>query len=58
MFPGCSVVKNMPANSGDMGSTSDLGRSPGEGNENLLQHYCLDRGTSWAIVHEVAKSQT
>ena len=30
-FPGDSVVKkNAPANAGDMGSVSGLGRSPGE----------------------------
>ena len=37
-------------------------RSPGEGNGNPLQYSCLensvDRGTWWAIVHGVAKSQT
>ena len=36
---GESVVKNPPANSGDtgdMGSISGLGRSPGRGNGNLL----------------------
>ena len=27
VFPGGSVVKNLPANAGDMGSTSGLGRS-------------------------------
>ena len=26
-FPGGSVVKNLPANTGDMGSNPDLGRS-------------------------------
>ena len=26
-FPGCSVVKNLPANVGDMGSIPDPGRS-------------------------------
>ena len=35
-FPGGSVVKNLPANSGDMGSVPGLGRSPGVGNGNLL----------------------
>ena len=35
-FPGSSVVKNLPANAGDMGSVSGLGRSPGEGNGNPL----------------------
>ena len=33
-FPGGSVVKTLPAISGDMGSTPGLGRSPGEGNGN------------------------
>ena len=28
-FPGDSVVKNTPANAGDMGSIPRLGRSPG-----------------------------
>ena len=30
-FPGGSVVNNTPANAGDAGSISGLGRSPGEG---------------------------
>ena len=59
-FPGGSVVKNMPANAGDMGSISGWGRSPGEGNGNQLQYSCLgnpmDRGAWWATVHVVAKS--
>ena len=29
-FTGGSVVKNLPANAGDMGSIPGLGRSPGE----------------------------
>jgi len=29
-FPGGSVVKNLPANAGDLGSIPGLGRSPGE----------------------------
>ena len=37
-FPGGSVVKNLPANAGDAGSVPELGRSPGEGNGNPLQH--------------------
>ena len=32
-FPGGSVVKNTPANAGDMGSIP-VGRYPGEGNSN------------------------
>ena len=46
----------------DMGSIPGLGRSPGEGNGNPLQYYCLenpmDRGAWWAIVHGVTKIQT
>ena len=30
-FPGSSVVKNVPANAGDMGSIPGSGRSPGRG---------------------------
>ena len=58
-FPGGSVVKNLPANIGDMGLIPGLGRSPGEGNGNPLQYSCLgnsmDRGAWWAAVHGVAK---
>ena len=49
-------------NAGDQGSIPGLGRSPGEGNGNPLQHPCLENpmdGGSWqATVHGVAKSQT
>ena len=49
-----SVVKNLPANTGDVGSIPGSGRSLGEGNGNLFQYSCLensvDRGTWWAIV--------
>ena len=41
-FPGGSGVKNMPANAGDTGSISGLGRFPGEGNGNPLQYSCLE----------------
>ena len=61
-FPGDSVVKNPPANEGDLGSIPGLGRSPGEGNGNPLQDSCLespmDRGAWRATVQGVAKSQT
>ena len=61
-FPGGSVVKNLPGNSGDIGLIPGLGGSPGKENGNPLQYSCLgdpmDRGTWWAIVHGVAKSQT
>ena len=39
-FPGVSVVKNPPANAGDLGSTPGLGRFPGKGNGNPLQDSC------------------
>ena len=35
-FPGDAVVKNLHDNTGDMGSIPGSGRSPGEGNGNLL----------------------
>ena len=41
-LPGGSVVKNPPANAGEAGSVSGLGRSPGEGNGNSLQYSCLE----------------
>ena len=39
------MVKNTPANAGDVrdeGSIPGLGRSPGEGNDNPVQHSCLE----------------
>ena len=61
-FPGGSVIKNPPANAGDMGSIPGLEKSPGEGNGNQLQYSCLgnpmDRGAWQATVHGVMKSQT
>ena len=57
-FPGGSVVKNPPANAGDMSSTPWLGK----GNGYLLQYSCLgnpmDREARWATVHGVTKSWT
>ena len=47
-FPGGSDGKASVYNAGDPGSIPGLGRSPGEGNGNPLQDYCLgnpmDRG--------------
>ena len=58
-FPGGSVVKNLPANTGDVGSISVWGRSPGEGNGNPLQYSCLenpmDRGAWQATGHGLAR---
>ena len=41
-FPGGSDGKESACNAGDLGSTPGLGRSPGEGNGNPLQHSCLE----------------
>ena len=49
------MVKNPPANAGDLGSIPGSGRSPGGGHGNPLQHSCLenpmDRGAWRATVH-------
>ena len=59
------MVKNLPANSGDMRDTGSIPgsrRSPGEGNGNPLQYSCLenpmDGGAWWATVHGIAESDT
>ena len=53
------MVKNLPANAGDMGSIPGGGRSPGEGNGNPLQYYCrgnpMGRGAWQATGHRLAK---
>ena len=41
-FPGGSAGKESALNVGDLGSIPGLGRSPGEGNGNPLQYYCLE----------------
>ena len=55
-FPGDSVVKNLPASAGYVGSIPGLGRSPGEGNSNPLQYCCLgnpmDKEAWWATVSQ------
>ena len=57
------VITNSPANAGDIrdaGSIPGLGRSPGGGHGNPLQHSCLenpmDREPWQATVHRVTKS--
>ena len=53
------MAKNLPANEGDAGLIPGYGRSPGEGNDNPLQYFCLenpmDRGAWRATVHGVVK---
>ena len=41
-LPSCSVVKNLPANAGDVGSVPVSGRSLVEENGNPLQYSCLE----------------
>ena len=41
-FPGGSDGKASVYNAGDLGLIPGLGRSPGEGNGNPLQDYCLE----------------
>ena len=59
------VVKNLPANAGDVRDTGSIpgsGRSPGGGHGNPLQYSCLenpmDREAWWATVHRVTQSWT
>ena len=51
------VVKNLPANAGDVRDTGSIpgsGRFPGGGHGNPIQYTCLknpmDRGARWATV--------
>ena len=55
-------VETLPASARDIRDASSIpgsGRSLGEGNGNPLQYSCLenpmDRGASWATIHEVAQ---
>ena len=51
-FPGGSVVKNPPANAGDVGLIPGSGKFPGEGNGNPLQCSCLENprdGGAWWV---------
>ena len=60
-----SELQGKPTNAGDardMGSISGLGRSPGEGNDNLCRYSCLEnsmnRGARWVTVLGVEKNRT
>ena len=46
-FPGGSDCKLFACNVEDLGSIPGLGRSPGEGNGNLLQYSCLENSMGW-----------
>ena len=58
-FPPSSVGKESACNAGDLGSIPGLERSPGEGNGNPLQYFCLknsmDREARQATVHGITK---
>ena len=58
-FPDGSVVKNMPANAGDMDLIPESGRYPGEENGNPLHYSCLgnpmERGAWKARVHGITE---
>ena len=53
LIPCGSLVKNPPANAGDVGDAGSIpgsGRSPGEGNGTPLQYSCLENpmdGGAW-----------
>ena len=49
-FPGGSLVKNPPANAGDVGSIPGLGRSPGVGNGNPLRYPFLENSMGQRIL--------
>ena len=60
--PGSSAGKESSCNAENLGSVSQLGRSPGGANDNPLQYSCLENpmdGGAWkAAVHGVAEGQT
>ena len=53
------MVNDLPVNIGDPGLIPGSGRSPGEGNGNPRQYFCLgnpmDRGAWQATVHGVTR---
>ena len=59
-FPGGSDSKESTYNSGDLDSTTGLGRFPGERNGNPLQYSCLknsmDKEAWWTTVHGVERA--
>ena len=64
LMPSCKKLWCLKgkASACNVGWIPESGRSPGEGNGNLLQYSCLENPMDgegwWATVHEVAKSRT
>ena len=57
---GGTVIKNLPANTGDTGGGGfhlQSGRTPGRGTHSCLEKP-MDRGAWWTTVRGIAKSQT
>ena len=65
-LPSGSVIRNLPANVGDVALIPGSKRAPGVGNGNPLQHSCLENSSAQrslavaeeAAVHGAAKSRT
>ena len=64
-FPGGIVVKNLPANAGDVRDVASVpgwGRTPGGELGNPLQYSCqenpVDREAWWSMVYRVKESDT
>ena len=58
-FHGGTMGRNLPANAGNTSLNPRLGTSPGEGNDNPLQQFCLgnpvNRESWWATVYGITK---
>ena len=51
-FQGSTLIKNLPASARDAGDTCLIpgsGRSPGGGNGNSLQYFCLGNPMDWSL---------
>ena len=57
-FPHSSVGKESACNAGDLGLIPVSGRSPGEGNGNPLQCYCLENPMEREMSLEVGRGAT
>ena len=61
-LPGSSAGKDSVCSEGELSLIPGPGRSPREGNDNLLQYSCpensVDREAWWATVYGVTRSQT